>query len=102
MIKTSYNGESESVADSVTQKVLISDTPLRSFIPPKVSEMTPKLHQICGCKIFVIPEDMHINLNRLRTILVTDLHHESVGRYKSNSIFSTTSAAQYKWICFRW
>ena len=101
MIKPAYNGGFSSVVDSVTHIVLISDTTLRSFVSPQVLKMTPKLHQICGCKIFVIPKDMHINLNRLRTILVTDLHHESVGRYKSNSIFSTTSAAQYKWICFR-
>ena len=34
MIKPSYNGGLEIVADSVTQKLLISDTTLMSFMPP--------------------------------------------------------------------
>ena len=34
MIKPFENGELSSVVDYVTQKVLISDTTLRSFIPP--------------------------------------------------------------------
>ena len=33
-IKPSDNGGLDSVVDSVTNKVLISDTKLRSFIPP--------------------------------------------------------------------
>ena len=49
MIKPFDNGGLESLVDSVTHKVLISDTTLRSFIPPQVRKMTPKLCQICGC-----------------------------------------------------
>ena len=48
MIKTSDNGGLASVVDSVTHKVLISDTTLRSFIPPQVCKITPKVRQICG------------------------------------------------------
>ena len=49
-IKLSMNGGLTSVVDYVTQKVLISDTALRSFIPPQVRKMTPKLRQICRCE----------------------------------------------------
>ena len=48
MIKPFENGGLDSVVDSVTQKLIISDTTLRSFIPPQVCEMTPKLCQVCG------------------------------------------------------
>ena len=37
MLKPSYNGGLESVFDSATHKLLISDTILRSFIPPTSS-----------------------------------------------------------------
>ena len=46
MIKTYDNGGLVIVVDSVTHKLLISDTELRSFIPPQVRKMNPKLHQI--------------------------------------------------------
>ena len=46
MIKSSENGVLDSVVDSVTHKFLIIDTTLRSFIPPQVWKMTPKLRQI--------------------------------------------------------
>ena len=49
MIKQYKNGGLESVVDSVTQKVMVSDTTLRSFITPQVRKMTTKLRQICGC-----------------------------------------------------
>ena len=44
MIKLFDNGELVNVVDSVTYKVLISYTTLRSIIPPKFCKMTPKLH----------------------------------------------------------
>ena len=47
MIKISYNGGLESVVDFVTHKVLISDTSLRLFIPPKFCIITPRLRQVC-------------------------------------------------------
>ena len=56
---------------SVTHKVLISDTTLSQFIPPQVCKMTPKLLQIYGCKICIIPKDTQMDLNRFRTRLVT-------------------------------
>ena len=46
-IKPFDNGELESIFYSVTHKVLISYRTLRSFIPPQVRKMTPKLCQIC-------------------------------------------------------
>ena len=85
-----------SVLDSVTQKLLIIDKKLRSFIPPQVRKMTPKLHQICGCEICIIPKYMQIGLNILRTILVTNILHNYVGRHTCNSLFSYKSAANYK------
>ena len=96
MIKPYGNGGLEGVVYSVTQKVLISDTPLMSFIPPKFCKMTLILHQICGCEIFVIPKDIKIDLNRLRTKFVSDLQHNYIGRHTQNSTFSTKSAAHYK------
>ena len=50
---------------------LISDTIFRSFITSQVSKMTPKLRQICGCELFIITKDTHIDLNIFRTRLVT-------------------------------
>ena len=66
------------------------------FIPPHVRKMTPKLLQICGCEIFIIPKDMWIDLNIFRERLVTDLQHNSIRRHTRNSLFSTTSVACYK------
>ena len=34
IMKPSFSGELDSVVDSVTKKFMISDTTLRSFIPP--------------------------------------------------------------------
>ena len=61
MIQSSDNGGLESVVDSVTHKGLISDTTLRLFIPPQVRKTTPRLHQNCGCKLFIITKDMKID-----------------------------------------
>ena len=63
MIKLSENGGLVSVSDSVTQKVLLSDTILRLFIPPQVRKIAPKLRQICGFEFCIIPQDMQIDLN---------------------------------------
>ena len=73
MIKEYDSGRLDSVFDSVTQKILISDTTLRSLIPPQVCKTTPRLRQICGCELWIITKDMNIDLNRPRTNLVTDL-----------------------------
>ena len=86
----------DGVVDSVTQKVLISDTTLRSFITPKVHKMTPRLHQICGCELCIIPKDIPTHLNRFRTRIVTDLQYKFVGRHTCNSAFITTSNTHYK------
>ena len=89
-----------SVVDSVTHKVMISDTTLRSFIPPQVCKMTPKLRQICGFDICTIHKGINIDLNIFKTILVTNLQQKSVGRHTRNSLFSTTSNAHYKYKVF--
>ena len=52
IIKPSENGGLESVVDSATQKVLISDTRLRLFIPQK---MTLILCHIYGCGLCIFP-----------------------------------------------
>ena len=96
MIKPSENGGLASVIYYVTDKVLIRDTTLRSFIPPQVRKMTPKLCQICGCEICIIPKDININLNIFRTRVVTDLQQKYVVRHIHNSLFNTKSAAHYK------
>ena len=67
MIEPSENAGLASVVDFVTNKVLISDTILRSFIPLQVHIMTPKLHHICGCEFCIIPKDMQIYLSISRT-----------------------------------
>ena len=72
----------------VTQKVLIIDTTLRSFIQPHVC----KLYHICGYELCIIPKDMQIDLNRSRTIITPDLQHKFVGRHKHSSLFRTESA----------
>ena len=71
MIKTSKNVGLDSVVDSTTNTYLLSDTTLRSFIPPQVHKKTPRLRHICGCEILIIPKDMHIDLHILRKDLVT-------------------------------
>ena len=86
----------DSVVDSLTYKLLIIDTTFRSFILPKVPKMTPKLCQICGCEICIIPKDMQIYLNILITILVIYLQKNFVGIHIRNSLFSYTIAAHYK------
>ena len=73
MIKPFDNGGLANLVDSMTHKVLISDTILRSFIQPQVWKSTPKLSHICGCEICIIPKDMQIYLNRFITRLVTYL-----------------------------
>ena len=50
-----------SVINSVTQKVPTSDAKLRSFIPPQVLKMNPKLCQICGYAICIITKVIHID-----------------------------------------
>ena len=72
-IKPFENGGLTSIVDSMTHKVMISDTTLKSFIPPQVRKMTPKLCHICRCEIWIILKDVQIDLNIFRTILVTDL-----------------------------
>ena len=96
MIKQSDNGGLASIVDSVTHKVLISDTTLRLFIPPQIRKMTPKFCQICGCEICIIPKDMQIDLNIFRIIIITYLQQKSVGRHTWNSLFITTSDPHYK------
>ena len=73
MIKPSDNSGQDSVAYSMTKRALISDTRLSSFIPPKVSKMTTRLRQICGCDICIIPKDVHIDFDIFRTNIVTYL-----------------------------
>ena len=71
MKKPSGIGGLDTLIDYVTQKLLIIDTTLKSFIPPQVCKMTHKLRHICGCKVCIIPKDMQIYLNIFRTRLVT-------------------------------
>ena len=73
MIKTSENGGLTIVLGYVTQKVLISDTTLRWFIPPQVRKITPRLRHICGCELCIIAKDKNIDLKIFKTILVIDL-----------------------------
>ena len=63
MIKSSDNGGLVSLFDYVTQKVLIYDTTLRSFIPPQVRKMTTKLRQNCGYEICIITKDIQVDFN---------------------------------------
>ena len=71
MKKPSGIGGLDTLIDYVTQKLLIIDATLKSFIPPQVCKMTHKLRHICGCKVCIIPKDMQIYLNIFRTRLVT-------------------------------
>ena len=84
--KPFYNGGLENVFDSVTHKFLISDTALRSIIPPKVSKMTPRLCQIFGCDIFIIPKDMWIDLNIFRTNPVYYIYNISLMGYSHATV----------------
>ena len=85
-----------SVVDPVTQKLMISDTTLRSFIPPQVRKMTNKLRHICRCELCVVPKDMHIDLNIFRIRLVTYLKQNYVGIHTCNSLFSTKIYSRLK------
>ena len=73
MRKLSDNSGLDNVVDSVTKKVFISDTTLRPFVSPQVRKMSPRLRQIFGCKLCIIPKYIQIDLNRLRTNIVTDI-----------------------------
>ena len=70
MIKIPDNGGSESVVDFVTNKFLISDTTLSSFIPPRVCKMNHRLRHICLYKLCIITKDMQSDLNIFRKIIV--------------------------------
>ena len=70
MIKLYDNGGLDNVVDSVTHKVLISDTTLRSFISPQVLKITPRLRQICVYDLCRTPMDIQIYLNKLIKKLV--------------------------------
>ena len=94
MIKPFNNGGLMNVVDSMTHKVMISDTTLRLFIPSQVRKMTPKLRQICGCELCIITKYMQIYLNIPRTRLVTYLQNTSVEIHTHNSLFITTSTSQ--------
>ena len=100
MKKPSKNSGLASVVDSVVHKLLISDTTLKSFIPPQVCEMTIKLRHIWGCELCIIPKDIKIHLNRYITRPVVDLRHNYVGRHIQNRLFSTESSAHYKYKVF--
>ena len=100
MIKPFDNYGLAGVVDSMTLKVLISYTTLRSFIPPQVHKMTPKLCQVCECELCIIPKYMHIGLNIFRTIIVTYLQQKYVGIHMHNILFNTTSDSYYKDILF--
>ena len=80
----------------MTNKFLISDTTLRSFIPHQIRKMNPILRQVCGFENFIITKDMQINLNTFRTKLVSYLQQYSVGRKTQNSVYSTISDVNYK------
>ena len=84
------------VVDSVTKKVLISDTTLGYFILPQVSKTTPKLCQICGFELCIIIKDIQIDLNRSWTNIATYLQHKYVGIHTHNSEFITTSSTNDK------
>ena len=91
IIKPSDNGGFVSVVDSITHRVMISDTTLSSFIPPQVWKITHKLRQICWYDLCPIPKDMKIYLFIFRTWLVTYSQHNSIWRHTLNSLFITTS-----------
>ena len=96
MIKPSDNGRLDSVVDSMINRVMIRDTPLRYFIIPNVRKMTPRLRHICGCEIFMIPKDTYIDLNIFKTKLVSELQQNSVDRHTHNSAYIPTSAKNHK------
>ena len=96
MIKPFNNGGLASLVDYVTHKVLISDTKLRSFIPPQVQKITPKLRKFCWCELCIIPKDVYIDSNIFRTRRVPYLQQKYVKSHTRNSLFSTTSSTHYK------
>ena len=96
MIKLYENCWLDNVVYSVTHKFLISDTTLRSFIPPQVRKITSRLRQICGCDIYIIPKYIQIDLNIIISNLATNLQQKYIGRHTCNSVFSTKSDAHYK------
>ena len=69
MVKQSGNGGLQSVVYSMTHKVLISDTKLRSFVPSQVSKMIPRLCQICRCELSILSKDLQVDLNEFRKIM---------------------------------
>ena len=74
MVKLYDIGDLGILVDSATNRVMISDTTLRSFILPQVWKITPRLHNICGFELCIIPKDMQIGWNIFRTSIVTYSH----------------------------
>ena len=57
--------------------------------------MTPILRQICGCELCIITKDIHIDLNRFRTNIVSDLQQESFGTHEHKISYINTSDSHY-------
>ena len=70
MVKPYENSALKTIVYSVMQKSLIIDTSLRSFIPPQVWKITPRLRQICVYDLCRTPMDIQIYLNKLIKKLV--------------------------------
>ena len=81
IIKKSNNGRLAILFDSMTHKLMIIYTTLRSFIPSKVRKMTPKLCQICRHELCIILKDIQISLNIFITRLVSYLQHKYAERH---------------------
>ena len=96
MIKPYQNDGLAIVVEYVTEKILISDTILRSFILPQICKMTPKLCHICGCEICIIPKGIQLYLNIFRTRLITYPQQKCFGRHTRKNLSITTSALHQK------
>ena len=62
--------------------------------------MTPKLRQICGCALCMIPKDIQIDLNGFITRPAKYLQQKYFWIHTRNCLFITTIDAHYKDIVF--
>ena len=73
-------------------KVLISDTALRSLIPPNIKKMSDKYKEMCGCEICIMAKSHQSDLNAYRLYMLKRMQKSKV---------DTNTTGLYKYAVYR-
>ena len=60
--------------------LLVSDTALRSLIPPNIKYMTTMYKQMCGCEICIMSKSLQNDLNQYRLMMLRRLEKSCVDK----------------------